>query len=103
MTSSQTGEIAAASTLQHVSADSEKRIDGLQCNGVSLAKKALSTSKQASSVAEDLKSIKADDDSIPFGLVLSPCPTLTSLIYFSCLFVWSVMPKLKTSIQSGIY
>lgn len=68
LTSSQTGEIAAASTLQHVSADSEKRIDGLQCNGVSLAMKALSTSKQASSVAEDLKSIKADDDSIPFGL-----------------------------------
>ncbi|KAK7355557.1 hypothetical protein VNO80_14815 [Phaseolus coccineus] len=66
LTSSQTGEIAASSTLQHVSVDSERRT--VQCNGVSLAKKALSTAKQASSVVEGLKSIKADDDSIPFGL-----------------------------------
>jgi len=46
------------STLQHA--------DSLQCNAVSL-------SKQAASVAEDLISIKADEDadnSIPFGLVL---------------------------------
>ncbi|KAK7392473.1 hypothetical protein VNO78_20912 [Psophocarpus tetragonolobus] len=68
LASSQTGEIAASSTLQHVSADSERRTNGVQCNGVSLAKKALSTSKQASSVVENLKSVKADDDSIPFGL-----------------------------------
>ncbi|KAL9318170.1 hypothetical protein ACSQ67_014687 [Phaseolus vulgaris] len=68
LNSSQTGEIAASSTLQHVSVDSERRTDGVQCNGVSLAKKALSTAKQTSSVVEGLKSIKADDDSIPFGL-----------------------------------
>ncbi|XP_014514037.1 RNA polymerase sigma factor sigF, chloroplastic-like isoform X1 [Vigna radiata var. radiata] len=68
LTSSQTGEIAASSTLQHISVDSERQTDSVQCNGVSLAKKALSTAKQASLVVEGLKSTKADDDSIPFGL-----------------------------------
>ncbi|KAK7345540.1 hypothetical protein VNO77_16145 [Canavalia gladiata] len=68
LTSSQTGEIPASSTLQHVSVDSEGPTDSVQCNGVSLAKKALSGSKQASSVDEDLKSIKADDDSIHFSV-----------------------------------
>ncbi|KAG4982166.1 hypothetical protein AAZX31_10G054500 [Glycine max] len=68
LTSSQIGEVAASSTLEHVSVDLERRPNGVQFNGVSLAKKALSTSKQESSVVEDLKSIKADDDSIPFGL-----------------------------------
>lgn len=85
LTSSQTGEIAASSTLQHISVDSERQTDSVQCNGVSLAKKALSTAKQASLVVEGLKSTKADDDSIPFGLVLSYWPTLTFVIYFSCL------------------
>ncbi|XP_027363644.1 RNA polymerase sigma factor sigF, chloroplastic-like isoform X2 [Abrus precatorius] len=68
LTSPPTGEIAASSTLQHVSIDAERPTDGVQCNGVSLAKKALSGSKHASSVVEDLKSFKADDDSIPCGL-----------------------------------
>lgn len=85
LASSQTGEISASSTLQQVSSDLDRHTNGVQCNRVSLAKKALSTSKQGSSVVEDLKSIKADDDSIPFGLVLSSWLTLTSLIYFSCL------------------
>ncbi|XP_027363645.1 RNA polymerase sigma factor sigF, chloroplastic-like isoform X3 [Abrus precatorius] len=67
LTSPPTGEIAASSTLQHVSIDAERPTDGVQCNGVSLAKKALSGSKHASSVVEDLKSFKADDDSIPCG------------------------------------
>lgn len=61
-----------SSTLQHA--------DSLQCNAVSL-------SKQAASVAEDLISIKADEDadnSIPFGLVPPSWLTLTSLLYFSC-------------------
>lgn len=70
LTSSQAGEIVSASTLQHVTIDSERPADGVQCNAVSLAKKALLASKQAASVDEDLKSIKADaDDSLPFGLV----------------------------------
>ncbi|AES60705.2 putative RNA polymerase sigma-70 like domain, RNA polymerase sigma-B/F/G type [Medicago truncatula] len=59
LTSSQTGEMDGSSTLQHA--------DSLQCNAVSL-------SKQAASVAEDLISIKADEDadnSIPFGLASS--------------------------------
>ncbi|KAL2978619.1 hypothetical protein AAZX31_13G127000 [Glycine max] len=67
LASSQTGEISASSTLQQVSSDLDRHTNGVQCNRVSLAKKALSTSKQGSSVVEDLKSIKADDDSIPFG------------------------------------
>ncbi|KAJ1392265.1 Winged helix-like DNA-binding domain superfamily [Sesbania bispinosa] len=71
LSSSQTGELDTSSTLQHVIVDSERSGDCLQCNTVSHSKKALSPSKQAASVAEDLKSIKADedaDDSIPFGL-----------------------------------
>ncbi|KAL2323219.1 hypothetical protein Fmac_027598 [Flemingia macrophylla] len=68
LTSSQREEISASLTLQHVSVDSERHTNGVQCNGITIAEKVLSTSKQSSSVAEDLKSIKADDDSIPFGL-----------------------------------
>jgi hypothetical protein len=54
--------------------------DSLQCNAVS-------PSKHAASVAENLRTIKADEDadnSISSGLVLSSWPTLTSLLYFSC-------------------
>ncbi|KAK7279328.1 hypothetical protein RJT34_24376 [Clitoria ternatea] len=72
LTSSQTGDIAA-STLQHDPVYSERPTNGVQCNGfgVSLAKKALSGIEQASSVAEDLKSIKVDDDSLPFRVASS--------------------------------
>ncbi|XP_061368764.1 RNA polymerase sigma factor sigF, chloroplastic-like isoform X2 [Gastrolobium bilobum] len=70
LTSLPTEEIAASSTLQHLTVDLERPADGAQCNAASLAKKALSASKQAASVAEELKSIKADDydDSLPFSL-----------------------------------
>ncbi|CAL0316954.1 unnamed protein product [Lupinus luteus] len=70
LASSQIGEIAAASsTLQNVTVESERHADGVQYNTVSRAEKALLFSKQAASVAEDLKSVKADDDdSHPFGL-----------------------------------
>ncbi|KAE9612313.1 hypothetical protein Lal_00022811 [Lupinus albus] len=69
LTASQIGEIdAASSTLPKVSVESERPVDGVQCDTVSRAKKASLVSKQAASVAEDLTSIKADDDSHPFGL-----------------------------------
>ncbi|KAJ1418967.1 Winged helix-like DNA-binding domain superfamily [Sesbania bispinosa] len=69
LSSSSTGEIAAASALQPIVVDSERPPDGLQWNAVSLAKQALSASKQAASVAEELKLINADDDDPrPFGL-----------------------------------
>ncbi|XP_019459368.1 PREDICTED: RNA polymerase sigma factor sigF, chloroplastic isoform X2 [Lupinus angustifolius] len=67
LTSPQEGVIAASSTLQNVNAESERPADSVQCDTISLAKKVLLSSKQAASVAEDLKSIKADDDSLPFG------------------------------------
>lgn len=83
LASSQAGEIVAAATLQHVTVDSERPADGVQCNAVSLAKKALLASKQAASKDVDLKSIKADDDdSLPFGLVLSYWPTLNPYYIF---------------------
>nr|XP_012570330.1 RNA polymerase sigma factor sigF, chloroplastic-like isoform X2 [Cicer arietinum] len=71
LTSSQTGEINASSNLQRV-VDSDRPADSLQCNAVSLPRKAFTPSKkQAASVAEDLKSVKVDEDannSVPFGL-----------------------------------
>lgn len=79
LTSSRTGEVDASSTLQNA--------DSLQCNAVSLTRKAFPSSKQAASIAEDLSSIKADEDadnSISSGLVLFSWPTLTALLYFSC-------------------
>lgn len=69
LTSLPTGEIATSSTLQPVTFDSEKPAEVEQCDAVALAKQALSASKKAASVAEDLKSFKADDDdSLPLGL-----------------------------------
>ncbi|XP_057741626.1 RNA polymerase sigma factor sigF, chloroplastic [Arachis stenosperma] len=69
LSSSGIEEIAASSTTERVALDSERLADDLQCNAVSLAMKALSASKQAASVVEDLKSLKADDDeSLHFGL-----------------------------------
>ncbi|KAL5067852.1 hypothetical protein RYX36_018739 [Vicia faba] len=53
LTSSRT-EVDASSTVQNA--------DSLQCNAVSLTWKAFPSSKQASSIAEDLSSIKADED-----------------------------------------
>ena len=84
LTSSPTGEIGAPSPLQPVTVESERPADGLQFNAVSLAGQALSASKQAASIAEELESIKADvdDDPLPPGLVLSLWLTLTSLIHF---------------------
>lgn len=87
LTSSETGEVDASSTLQHVTV-AERPANGVPCNAISLGRQALSPSKHEASVADDLKSISADDDaddSIPFRLVLSSSPTLTLLIYFSCL------------------
>lgn len=90
LSSSLTREIAASSTLQSITDDSERSPDGLQWNAVSLAKQALSASKQAAAVAEESKLIEADDDdnddSLPFGLVLLSWSTLTSLISF-CVFI----------------
>ncbi|KAI5395630.1 RNA polymerase sigma factor sigF, chloroplastic [Lathyrus oleraceus] len=63
LTSSRAGEVDASSTLQNA--------DSLQCNAVSLTRKAFPSSKQAASIAEDLSSIKADEDadnSISSGL-----------------------------------
>ncbi|XP_061345773.1 RNA polymerase sigma factor sigF, chloroplastic-like isoform X2 [Gastrolobium bilobum] len=75
LTSSPTGEIAASSTPQPAAVDSERPADGLRWNVVSLAKQALSASEQAASVAEELKSTKADDDHpLPFS------PASTSLV-----------------------
>ncbi|MED6207115.1 hypothetical protein PIB30_032947 [Stylosanthes scabra] len=70
LSSSGIEEIAVSSTLEHVAVDSERPADDMKCNAVSLAMKALSASKQAASVVEDLKSLKADDDdeSLIFGL-----------------------------------
>ncbi|KAI4300301.1 hypothetical protein L6164_033693 [Bauhinia variegata] len=70
LTSLPTEETAASSTLHTDTIDSENLVDGEQWNAVVLAKQALSASKQALSVAEDLKSTKADidDDSLPLGL-----------------------------------
>lgn len=83
LASSPTGETAASSTMQPIAVDSEMPADGLQWNAVSLAKQALSASKQAAAVAEELKLIKADDDDpLPLGLVLSLWLTMTSLIWF---------------------
>ncbi|CAK8571613.1 unnamed protein product [Lathyrus sativus] len=63
LTSSRAGEADASSTLQNA--------DSLQCNAVSLTRKAFPSSKQAASIAEDLSLIKADEDadnSISSGL-----------------------------------
>lgn len=49
--------------------------DGFQWDALTLAKQALSASKQAAAVAEELKLVKIDDDndddSLPLGLVLA--------------------------------
>jgi len=48
---------------------------GFQWDALTLAKQALSASKQAAAVAEELKLVKIDDDndddSLPLGLVLA--------------------------------
>jgi hypothetical protein len=58
-------------------------------DALTLAKQALSASRQAAAVAEALILIKVvdnDDDSLPLGLVLSLWLTLASLIWlFICL------------------
>ncbi|KAF7818639.1 RNA polymerase sigma factor sigF, chloroplastic [Senna tora] len=62
LTSLPTEEITTSSILQPVKIDSKKPAEGEICEAVALAKQALSASKQAASVAEDLKSFKAEDD-----------------------------------------
>lgn len=60
--------VSSSSTMQPV--------DDFQWSALSLAKQALSASKQAAAVAEELKLIKVDDnnDSSPLRLVLAlPC------------------------------
>ncbi|XP_057425533.1 RNA polymerase sigma factor sigF, chloroplastic-like isoform X2 [Lotus japonicus] len=69
LTSSETGEVDASSTLQHVTV-AERPANDVPCNAISLSRQALSPSKHEASVADDLKSISADDDaddSIPFS------------------------------------
>ncbi|CAJ1892915.1 unnamed protein product [Sphenostylis stenocarpa] len=65
-----TRAIVASSTLQPVDNDSERPADGLLRNAISLAQPALSASKQAVSIAEEMTSIEVDDDDDPlsFGL-----------------------------------
>lgn len=71
--------------------------DGFQWDALTLAKQALSASKQAAAVAQELKLVKIDDDdSLPLGLVLA----LASLIWlFICLYVilLRIMPKICDS------
>jgi hypothetical protein len=73
-------------------------------DALTLAKQALSASRQAAAVAEALKLIKVvdnDDDSLPLGLVLSLWLTLASLIWlFICLEVTFLrrMPKICDSV-----
>jgi len=66
--------------------------EGFQWDALTLARQALSASKQAAAVAEELKLVKVDDDtdndSLPLGLVLALRLTLASLIcLFICLYV----------------
>lgn len=64
--------------------------DGFQWNALSLAKQALSASKQAAAAAEELKLIEVDDNSddpLPLGLVLALRLTLASLIWFFYMFI----------------
>ncbi|KAK7285025.1 hypothetical protein RJT34_19782 [Clitoria ternatea] len=74
LTCSPTTDIAASSTLRPFDIDSERPADGLLGNAIYLAKEALSASKNAASVTEEMKSIDSeDDDPLPF------CLTSTSL------------------------
>lgn len=69
LTCSPTRGIAPSSILQPVDIDSERPADVLPGDAVSLAQQALSASKQAASIAEEMTSVEADnDDSLPFGL-----------------------------------
>lgn len=71
MTSLPAGEIAASSTLQPITIDSENNAEVEDHAAVALAKQALSASKQAASIAAALESIKADDEDLPpLGLAL---------------------------------
>ncbi|KAE9590916.1 putative RNA polymerase sigma-70 like domain, RNA polymerase sigma factor, SigB/C/D/F, plastid [Lupinus albus] len=69
LTSSPREEITASSIPQPVTIDSDRPAYGLKSNAVSLAKQALLASKQAASVAKELKSVIADDaDPLPFSM-----------------------------------
>ncbi|MCI09540.1 RNA polymerase sigma factor sigF chloroplastic-like, partial [Trifolium medium] len=73
--------VSSSSTMQPA--------DDFQFNALTLAKQALSASRQAAVVAEELKLIKVvdnDDNSLPLGLVLALWLTLASLVWlFICL------------------
>ncbi|XP_019426192.1 PREDICTED: RNA polymerase sigma factor sigF, chloroplastic-like [Lupinus angustifolius] len=69
LTSSPRQEITASSTPQPVTIDSDGPAHGLKSDAVSLAKQALSASKQAALVAKELKSVIAHDaNSLPFSM-----------------------------------
>ncbi|CAL0309889.1 unnamed protein product [Lupinus luteus] len=69
LASSPRQEITASSTPQPVTIDSDRPAHGLKSDAVSLAKQALSASKQAALVAKELKSVIADDaDPLPFSM-----------------------------------
>lgn len=72
LTSLPTGEIATSSAVQPVTFDSERPAEGERSDAIALAKRALSASKHAASVVEDLKSFKPDndDDLLSLGLAL---------------------------------
>jgi len=85
-------------------------VDGFQGDALTLAKQALSASKQAAAVAEELKLVKIDDDndddSLSLGLVLALWLTLASLIWlFICLYVTllRIMPKICDSDWPTLY
>lgn len=65
LTSLPAEEIATSSTLQLVTSDLENTAEVEEADAVALAKQALSASKQAASIAADLKLIDADDDVLP--------------------------------------
>jgi hypothetical protein len=82
LASSPEGDIVSSSSTMQPA-------DDFQLDALTLAKQALSASRQAAAMADELKLIKVvdnDDDSLPLRLVLSLWLTLASLIWlFICL------------------
>ncbi|KAJ7972370.1 RNA polymerase sigma factor [Quillaja saponaria] len=111
MTSIPTGVTATSSSLRHVT-DKEKLVDAELSNAVFLAEKALSASKQAASIAEDSKSIRADlDGSRPLGL---PSTSLANSSYVENITVKSTrllerrskrrkVPKSNVELEESYY
>jgi hypothetical protein len=77
LASSPEGDIVSSSSTMQPA-------DDFQLDALTLAKQALSASRQAAAMADELKLIKVvdnDDDSLPLRLVLSLWLTLASLIW----------------------